>query len=740
MAEDKYIVKSSLPIEVHVGASEASATICWLGGILDDVDCNNCYDEKIYCENVYIGTNDCEDGKSSVDTRVIYVDKEHTTIKWHNIPISYRVIQSSATCETCGSAITECEILNYWVSPYIITPSTSSTTLYWEYWLTNRYENDDCDITREKKLASITSAITTSIPCDQKDREFPISAITECGKPVEAKYYIQKPDVCCDLSGDCYEINEIIYNPTSVPSSGGLVDFSFDYKRIEVDENCETKETYGTYFGQWNVPPCEGDECCYPKPVQSAFTWFDICGRGDVSGCNIISDSEYDNGDLVYISSSGTEITFSSTTLNDKNTVYLSIMRDKSVSADCEVHCDFDTVYCVDKNTVKAEYYDYETGQWSGFTDGDYVYPYYGGRLRVSWEYYIITIYEDCTAGISKGNKYTDLLTIDENNNCEDHKDYCDITLSMTQTKGKNGVVCAKSGDTLNISVIGEVDTECSLKVLGSNCVPYDGGSVVMKGTHSSESKSTSTRSLSRGNDTTTTSNDSKECKIAASHNCVGYDGGEIIIGPVSIYEIPYVFKKGLCDLPPSQLNAVLHSIPDNILPDDICPSEGDKCNEFTVTYYQFKKDCNPDCVPCFNYYMIDDVPSGGSAVTFVTRSDCDLDPEPVYGDGETSDGKFKNDCEDWVEAVISDGSVTFNIDSNVVNGKTGPYRRGKVIFTHDNGCKEEIIINQIGTTSNEDSIPDPGYHCSVNLEVEVNGKKGNCIGYSGGTIEIIKG
>ena len=692
MADIEYSIKSTLPIEVHVGASEASATICWLGAVKDNTNCIKCDEEKIYCENVYIGANDCVDGKSSARTI-------SGTVVWNPSPsysatIDYVIYQEAAICDTCGSAITECEILNYWVSPYIITPSTSSTTLYWEYWLTNRYENDDCDITREKKLASVTSAITTSIPCDQRDREFPISATTECGEPVAAKYYIQKPDVCCDLSGDCYEINEIVYNPTSVSSEGGLVDFSFDYKRIEIDENCEPKETYGTYFGKWQVPPCKGDDCCYSKMVQSAFTWFDICGRGDVSGCEITSLSEYNDGDLVYIPSSGTSVSFSSNTLNDKNTIYLSILRDKSISADCEIHCDFDTVYCVNKDTIKKEYYDYDTGKWSGFTSDEYIYPYYGGRIRVSWEYYIITIYEDCTVGVSVGNKHSDLLTIPEYDDCNDHEDFDDfhINIDYNGSSSSCNIIASSSGD-----------------------IPPSGGDV--KYSIDEKDCPNSITVTPQGNCYGKTTNSSKN-----NTRGEGSEGGEPSEDFI-MNEIPYEFKKGLCDLLPSQLEYVKRSLPDYL--QNVCDEE-EKCNEFTVTCYQYKKECDPDCVPCLDNYMIDNVVSGGSATTRYFRSSCVV-KEIVYGDGEMIGSTFKNDCSDWVKATVNGSTVTFKIDANIIDGKTGPYRRGKVIFIHDNNCKEEVIINQHGTSDNEDYEPDPGYECDLAInDITI------CLGESG--------
>ena len=58
------IKEGQLPIKVTIGANEASATICWVGVKTPDGDeCLKCSDEKIYCENVYIGTNDCIDGE-----------------------------------------------------------------------------------------------------------------------------------------------------------------------------------------------------------------------------------------------------------------------------------------------------------------------------------------------------------------------------------------------------------------------------------------------------------------------------------------------------------------------------------------------------------------------------------------------------------------------------------------------------------------------------------------------------
>lgn len=631
MADIEYSIKSTLPIKVTVGASEASATICWLGAVKDNTNCLNCEEEKIYCENVYIGANGCVEGESSGRTI-------EGTITWNGLTVEYVIYQEAAICDTCGSAITECEIINYWVSPYVITPSTSSTTLYWEYWLTNRYENDDCDITREKKLASVTSAITISIPCDQRDREFPISSTTECGEPVAAKYYIQKPDVCCDLSGDCYEINEIVYNPTTVPSSGGEVEFSFDYKKIEIDENCEPKETYGTYFGKWNVPGCDEDtvDCCFNRAITSSFTWNDICGRGDLC---VITTGENDNGEDIEISSEGGELTFEQH--NDKNTIYLSILREKSFSADCDAHCEFQTVYCLDKDSVAVEYYDYGTGQWinvpthydsitnivsaKSSDDGGYTWEYGGGKMRVKWNYQIITIYEDCTVGINSGSPYTDLVTVYEYNDCD----------KCVKLKCDNSRVNNNSDNTITI--------------------------------------------------TATNSSDEKTVEN----------------------EIKYKFKKGFCELQKDerQWQFIEANMPSNfhyLIENCANAEEGMGCNEFLLTYVQERKPCDPYCPPCLTRYMIEDVLSGGtdaygskeyplSALMITYREDCDIE---VYDYSYTQGEHCLND---WVrvETTTLDNKPAFLFR---VSQNDGMYRRGKVMFLHDEGkCKEEVIITQHG-------------------------------------------
>ena len=672
MADIEYSIKSTLPIEVHVGASEASATICWLGAVKDNTNCLKCDEEKIYCENVYIGANGCIEGESS-ERRI------ESALTWNNLSIPYVIIQDPAICSTCGEVECTVDVLNHWVSPYIVEPCASSTTLYWEYWIT---KEDECDIFREKVLSSTTLELGNSacIDCHEENRtqtgDFNFELDTESchlETKIPYEYYIQKPDVCCDLSGDCYEINEIVYNPTSVSSEGGLVDFSFDYKRIEIDEKCETKETYGTYFGKWQVPPCKGDDCCYTKTIQSAFTWFDICGRGDVSACTISSNTEYDDGDIVFIPNTvegDTPIKFSHEVLNDKNTIYLSILRDRPVSADCDVHCDFDTLYCVDKSSIKMEYYDYDTGKWSGFTEDEYIFPYYGGRLKVSWNYYIITVYDDCKVGVSSGNPYTDLLTVLEYDDCKDHEDVTTFRVDI------DGTPCT-TGGTASVSPQG---------ICASN---------------------NSTRNLSRGD--SEDSGEGEECKITVTSVTACTSGGSVTIKPLeNIVENKeeYKFKKGLCDLLPSQLEHVKRNLPASL--QYVCDEE-EKCNEFTVTYYQFKKDCNPDCVPCFPQYMIDEVFSGGSAVTLTCREGCDLTIK-AYGDGEKINGTFKNDCSGWVTVNINKPDVTFTIAQN-----DGPYRRGKVIFLHDDKCEEEIVINQYGPIDEfEEYVPDPGYDCDL--------------------------
>ncbi len=638
MADIEYSIKSTLPIKVTVGASEASATICWLGAVKDNTNCLNCEEEKIYCENVYIGANDCTNGESSA--RTISADSATTTIFWHDIPIPYEIIQSAATCSSCGEVECTVDVLNHWVSPYIVEPCASSTTLYWEYWIT---KEDECDIFREKVLSSTTLELGNSacIDCHEENRtqtgNFNFELDTESchlETKIPYEYYIQKLDVCCDLSGDCYEINEIVYNPTTVPSSGGEVEFSFDYKKIEIDENCEPKETYGTYFGKWNVPGCDEDtvDCCFNRAITSSFTWNDICGRGDLC---VITTGENDNGEDIEISSEGGELTFEQH--NDKNTIYLSILREKSFSADCDAHCEFQTVYCLDKDSVTVEHYDYSTGQWIAadtsydpeenvVTTSGYIWEYGGGRMRVKWNYQTITIYEDCTVGIASATPFTDVITVYEYDDC----DTC-VKLKCDKKRVNN-----KNSDTVTITAINP-------------------------------------------NDEDTVEN-----------------------------EIVYKFKKGFCELQKDerQWQFIAANIPNNfqyLVDNCVGVEEGMGCNEFLLTYVQEKKPCDPYCPPCLTRYMIEDVVSGGTAayvdddhpiskLIITYREDCDIevDTNDDYDTGEKCLG-------DWVtvEQITYEGSPAFKFN---VSENTGPYRRGKVKFWHDERkCKEEVIITQLG-------------------------------------------
>lgn len=633
MADIEYSIKSTLPIKVTVGASEASATICWLGAVKDNTNCLNCEEEKIYCENVYIGANGCVEGESSERTI-------EGTLTWNNLSIPYVITQEPAICSSCGEVECTVDVLNHWVSPYIVEPCASSTTLYWEYWIT---KEDECDIFREKVLSSTTLELGNSacIDCHEENRtqtgDFNFELDTESchlETKIPYEYYIQKPDVCCDLSGDCYEINEIVYNPTTVPSSGGEVEFSFDYKKIEIDENCEPKETYGTYFGKWNVPGCDEDtvDCCFNRAITSSFTWNDICGRGDLC---VITTGENDNGEDIEISSEGGELTFEQ--YNDKNTIYLSILREKSFSADCDAHCEFQTVYCLDKESVTVEHYDYSSGQWIAadtsydpeenvVTTSGYIWEYGGGRMRVKWNYQTITIYEDCTVGIASATPFTDVITVYEYDDC----DTC-VKLKCDKKRVNN-----KNSDTVTITAINP-------------------------------------------NDEDTVEN-----------------------------EIDYKFKKGFCELQKDerQWEFIAANMPNNfqyLVDNCVGVEEGMGCNEFLLTYVQEKKPCDPYCPPCLTRYMIEDVVSGGTAayvdddhpiskLIITYREDCDIevDTNDGYDTGEKCLG-------DWVtvEQITYEGSPAFKFN---VSENTGPYRRGKVKFWHDERkCKEEVIITQLG-------------------------------------------
>ena len=390
MATVTYSVKDT-QIRVNVGAKDTSASICWIG-ITKTVDtCWNCSDEGSYCESVYIGENtDCTENKHYSGTFL-----------WNGITIYYYITQDKADCPDCGTETTSCEIIDYYVDPYYVSYDTTSVKVYYNYWET---KEDNCGITRERKKGSASVRINpSSISCDATDRKLDVPFTDACRVSHTAKCYVQKPDVCCDDPSEktCYVINNIVYSPSVVPSSGANVSYYFDYKKIE-RKDCVEKTTFGRYEGKWKIEACDNPQDTAPQR----------CCKDHIEKKKL-SELTSDWGDKELCSGKkvgDTELSI----IQTKNPTY---------TGDCSNVCEQDTGYCVSSTTITTYYKDANDewipwGQWANNTDKwtwldpNYEMPYFGGSMRVTWKYSAYTVYDDCTTGMTSGSEWEDILDI----------------------------------------------------------------------------------------------------------------------------------------------------------------------------------------------------------------------------------------------------------------------------------------------------------------------------------------
>ena len=357
-------------IILNVDCDSTYVNVCWLGVITNEEACFG-DDVQTYCESIYIGVNtSCSEEK-----------EVNGTIPWYDCIITYKIIQSKRTdCKDCGSVVTSCQLINAYVNPYYVSYDDRRTTIYYQYWETLK---DNCKvISRTIRNASREVSINPStVSCTASTRTISVPSIDYCGGRIEGlSCYVQKPDNCCDQSGneDCYEIGDIYYNPQKVDSSGGTVDFYFDYKK-NTFKDCKKTESFGRFQDSVMIQRCVGNECCKEKTITKTYNWTNhtLCSGG--------------------------------------NQIKLEIKRKKDLNYTGQCKCEVDNPdigYCVNMQSIK-KYYKNNRNVWTEITDSNpYVFPYYGGTMKVSWQYSAITVYDNCTSAVTKGNIWEDYVDI----------------------------------------------------------------------------------------------------------------------------------------------------------------------------------------------------------------------------------------------------------------------------------------------------------------------------------------
>lgn len=372
-------IKTKQPIKVTVEADSAYANICWIAVNGDDSGCFGAVEET-FCEPIYIGLGDCS-GKT--------VSGE---VAWSGV--KYEITQLPRTdCEDCDEIVPPCELIDLYVSPYYIPYSESSTsTVYYSYW-DYQLDSNTCTVTRNKVNSSVTCSFTaeetsSDFSCSADSRVITVKDVSfGCIGKRDIDFYVKMPDTCfCDKpSGICYEIGDVIYvdssgssgtQITAVEHSGGTVYFYFDYKKIDTDDKCNSKITYGRSKRiPWTIPSCSGESaCCITSEIISSYTWNDHASCIDGSSAT---------------------------------TIPLSITRNRDYTRDdCRQVCTAGTSYCIVKDSFSAYTMD------GNVLRSDYIFPSYGDNVRLRWRYDTYVCYDDCTSAVTSGNTWEDIITI----------------------------------------------------------------------------------------------------------------------------------------------------------------------------------------------------------------------------------------------------------------------------------------------------------------------------------------
>jgi hypothetical protein len=372
-------------INLRVDYDSAYVNVCWLGVITDEGACFG-DDVQTYCESVYIGINGCSERTS------------RGSIDWHGCTINYVIVQEpDPNCENCSPTTCSCEKISSYISPHILSVRSQTLSGITDYWFTTEDACGNINRTKKTNVTTFPCPDITEYNCKKEDRNKDISwhfsdgDCSSCSFTLTDTCYVAMPDNCCDTpTGTCYEISDIYYVNSAgtlindVSPSGETIWFYFDYKKIETDEDCNTKTSFGRFDGRaqdikWIISGCTGSGCCKSHKETSGYTWTNHKSCVE-EGVDVV--------------------------------VPLSITRRKDVNytGDCSSVCEADTGYCVDVSSIKKFYKD-TFGNWITVTD-DYAFPHYGGSMKVVWEYSAITVYDDCSSGVTSGNTYEDIIDI----------------------------------------------------------------------------------------------------------------------------------------------------------------------------------------------------------------------------------------------------------------------------------------------------------------------------------------
>ena len=296
----------------------------------------NCYPKPLGACDDWISTN----------------TKEGSFTGEHNLEVYYKII-SELDCHDYPPCESDCTVGNYWIEK----GEGDEITIKYEL-----FNFEDCD-TVTKTIESVVTACTgegeiISIVTPCKDYKFDIEY--ECNSG------------CSSSSGTVINVRGILFNPVSVAYSGGNIDITVSYERIETDEECNERRSRGSFVLSGEVSSCKeySADCCSNHSVEYK-----------------ISKSEI----LSAIGVTNAIVTYKGKQINDH--IAASIIQNKSTEPECNTDCEYKTTYCVleypinTDDTAHTIDVAYETYWGSKIWSERGPIPPYGGRVKVSFDY-----------------------------------------------------------------------------------------------------------------------------------------------------------------------------------------------------------------------------------------------------------------------------------------------------------------------------------------------------------------
>ena len=332
---------SNNPVTIKVACGEV-AIIPYIVKYENNDSCNPITEFYSYNKEVNAIT-DCRcTGSSEYDNWTEEKTISNAFTGEHNLTVYYKII-SDVQCHKEPSCKDNCSIGDYWIT------KGDGTNIIVNY---EKFSFSNCDEV-ERTVERVVTSCTDNI----------ITIDTGCG-PLSFKYECHTE--CSSSSSTIVNIKGVSFIPLTVEYSGGTVKTMISYEKIVTDEECNKRKYRGTINIDAKIEWCSGNICCHDHYV--SFT---------ISKSKILSALKLPRNTVVNYN--GKPI---------RENVSFSIMQKANKDAKCDDDCEYKITYCVLEDLEHKIKVEYETYWGSNIWISQGTIPPYGGRVKISFDYY----------------------------------------------------------------------------------------------------------------------------------------------------------------------------------------------------------------------------------------------------------------------------------------------------------------------------------------------------------------